>query len=194
MGRNFASILFTERVKAEQERIGSRASYARVERDGPDDTRLTEREAVFIAARDGFYMASISASGWPYIQHRGGPPGFVRILDAQTIAFADFRGNRQHVSVGNLAGDGRVALFFMDYANARRLKLLGHAQVIDGLDDPGLVEALAVPDYPARAERAIAIRVAGYDWNCPQHITRRFSEAEINALLADTEAPSPASR
>lgn len=194
MGRNFASILFTERVKAEQERIGSRTSYARVERDGPDDTRLTEREAAFIAARDGFYMASISASGWPYIQHRGGPPGFVRILDAQTIAFADFRGNRQHISVGNISEDDRVALFFMDYTNARRLKLIGHARVIDELDDPGLVEALAVPDYPARAERAVAIRVVGYDWNCPQHITRRFSEGEINALLADAAASSPPSR
>lgn len=137
---------------------------------------LTEREAEFIAARDSFYMASISEDGWPYVQHRGGPTGFLRRVADNRIGFADYRGNRQYLSAANLAADDRVSLFLMDYPNQRRLKLIGHAR---GSDDPADIAALMVPDYAAEPERAFVIDVVGFDWNCPQHITPRFTEAEI---------------
>jgi predicted pyridoxine 5'-phosphate oxidase superfamily flavin-nucleotide-binding protein len=137
---------------------------------------LTEREAEFITARDSFYMASVSEDGWPYVQHRGGPAGFLRRMAGNRIGFADYRGNRQYLSAANLAADDRVALFLMDYPSRRRLKLIGHAR---GSDDPADIAALMVPDYAAEPERAFVIDVVGFDWNCPQHITPRFTEAEI---------------
>ncbi len=179
MGRQFARIAFTPRVQAEQARIGSRATYARAETAGRDDSALGAAEAGFIAARDSFYMASVSETGWPYVQHRGGPPGFLRLLDAATLGFADLGGNRQHVSVGNLAGDDRVSLFLMDYPNRRRLKLLGRARVVTREQDPALVERLAPEGLADRAERAVLITVEGWDWNCPQHITPRWTAEEI---------------
>jgi predicted pyridoxine 5'-phosphate oxidase superfamily flavin-nucleotide-binding protein len=179
MGRRFAEIAFTPRVQAEQARIGSRAGYARMAERGRDDTRLTEAEAAFLAGRDSFYMATVSETGWPYVQHRGGPPGFVRVLDERTIGFADLGGNKQHISVGNLGHDGRVSLFFMDYANRRRLKLLGRARVVRAEDDPALVAGLTPPALPGRGERAVLVAVEGYDWNCPQHITPRWTAAEL---------------
>lgn len=182
MGRQFAAIAFTPRVKAEQSRIGSRANYARVEAEGRDDSMLGAAEAAFIAARDSVYMASVSETGWPYVQHRGGPPGFLRLVDAATLGFADLGGNRQHVSVGNLAGDGRVSLFLMDYPNRRRLKLLGRARVVTREEDPGLVARLAPEGLAGRAERAILVTVEGWDWNCPQHITPRWTAEEILPL------------
>jgi predicted pyridoxine 5'-phosphate oxidase superfamily flavin-nucleotide-binding protein len=142
---------------------------------GPADI-LTEREAEFIAARDSFYMASMSEDGWPYVQHRGGPAGFLRRMTVNRIGFADYRGNRQYLSVANLAADDRVSLFLMDYPNKRRLKLIGHAHESD---DPADVAALMVPDYAAEPERVFVIEVVGFDWNCPQHITPRFTEAEM---------------
>ena len=137
----------------------------------------------FIAERDSFYMATVSETGWPYIQHRGGPTGFVRIIDEKTIGFADFAGNRQYVSVGNLQTDDRVSLFFMDYPNQTRLKLLGHARLIEA-GDAKLLERLQVPDYGARIERGMVITIEGYDWNCPQHITPRFTEAQVLSMIA----------
>ena len=180
MGHRFAELAFTPRVKAFQERLGSRRSYARLEGGADSHAALGAREAAFIAARDSFYVASVSETGWPYVQHRGGPPGFVRVLDERTLGFADFEGNRQYVSVGNLAGDDRVALFFMDYPNRTRLKLLGHAERIE-LDRSELLARLALPDYPAEIERGFLIRVAAFDWNCPRHITPRFTLAELDA-------------
>jgi hypothetical protein len=197
MGRQFASIAFTPRVKAEQARIGSRAGYARMQVEGRDDSVLTAAEAGFIAARDSFYMASVSETGWPYVQHRGGPPGFLRVLDERTLGFADLGGNRQHVSVGNLAGDDRVSLFLMDYPNRRRLKLLGRARIIDRAADPALVDRLAAETTRQRAERAVLITIEGFDWNCPQHITPRWTEQEVAPLLARlhaTEAEAAALR
>ncbi|MEQ1784777.1 MAG: pyridoxamine 5'-phosphate oxidase family protein, partial [Hyphomonadaceae bacterium] len=138
-----------------------------------------------IAERDSFYVASVGETGWPYVQHRGGPPGFLKILDAQTIGFADFRGNRQYVSLGNISGDGRVCLFLMDYPNRTRLKLFGNASVTN---DPDSIAKLAMPDYRGRVERGWLIRVEGFDWNCPQHITPRFTEAEIAAAVAPLHA------
>jgi len=179
MGHRFAEIAFTPAVRAQQEAHGSRASYARHEQEAPPHDRLGPEEAAFVAARDGFYLASVGETGWPYLQFRGGPPGFLRVLDERTIGWADFRGNRQYVSVGNLAGEDRVALFLMDYATRRRLKILGHAEALEVGADGGLAARLAVPGYAARVERAVRVRVAAFDWNCPQHITPRFTLAEV---------------
>ncbi len=184
MTHRFADIAFTPTVKLVQERHGSRRAYAGNEQVAePFNHLLTDAEAGFIAARDSLYMASVGETGWPYIQHRGGPAGFVRVLDAQTIGFADFRGNRQYISVGNLLTDDRVSLFFMDYANRTRLKLLGRARVVDPEDVEALGK-LAVRDYRASVERGITITVEGFDWNCPQHITQRFALDEVRSVTA----------
>lgn len=179
MSHRFAELMFTPRVKALQEAKGSRAAYARFEQEGvPAADRLGEKEASFIAARDSLYMATVSETGWPYVQHRGGPAGFLKVLDDRTLGFADYRGNRQYVSVGNLSTDDRVSLFLMDYPNQRRLKLLGHARIIDPNAEPALLARLQ-DHYPAKIERGVIIVVEGFDWNCPQHITPRFTETEI---------------
>lgn len=178
----FGRIAFTPGVRAFQARQGVRQRDAR-----PDDAidergaGLTDLEAAFVGARDGFYQATVGENGWPYVQFRGGPPGFLRVLDARTIAYADFRGNMQYVSAGNLAADGRVSLILMDYANRRRLKLFGRARLVDAGDDPALVARLEDPGYRARIERAVVISVEAFDWNCPQHITPRFTEEEFAA-------------
>lgn len=180
MARNYIHTLFTDAARAMQARDGSREAYARMEHgaDGTPD-QLGPREAEFIAARDSFYMASVTGDGWPYVQHRGGPAGFLRLLDGNRLGFADYRGNRQHVSTSNLAAEPRVSLFLMDYPNRRRLKLLGHARVVDAAADPDLVMRLMPDAYQAAPERAYLIDVIGFDWNCPQHITPRFTAAEI---------------
>jgi hypothetical protein len=180
MAENFMALAFTPAVRAAQARQGSRAAYEGAEHAPPAPDRLGPAEAAFIAARDSLFIASVGETGWPYVQHRGGPAGFIRVLDGATLALPDFRGNRQYVSVGNLAGNDRVALILMDFANRRRLKILGHARPSD---DPDLLGRLALPGYRARAERALVIDVAGFDWNCPQHITPRFTEAEIEAAV-----------
>jgi len=182
MGQHFAQIAFTPAVQAEQAALGSRAGYARVAERGPDDSQLTAREAGFILARDSCYLATVSETGWPYVQHRGGPPGFIQVLDARTIGFADVSGNRQHISLGNLANNDRVSLFFMDYPNRRRLKLLGHARVVR--DDPALLARLTPACAEVPSDSAIVITVAGFDWNCPQHITPRFTAEEWAAMQA----------
>ena len=182
MGNKYAEIAFTDTVKDLQTALGSRRGYAARE-DGPDvNNRLGPQEATFIAARDSFYMATVSETGWPYMQHRGGPVGFVRVLDDRTLGFADFAGNRQYVSLGNLKTDDRVSLFFMDYANRARLKIFGRARVVDP-NDAETLQKLATPDYRARVERGVAITVEAFDWNCPQHISPRFSVAEIEAAV-----------
>lgn len=194
MSNAFRDIAFTPAVLDAQTRQGSRQMNARHQATpGPSNTRLTADEAAFLGQRDSFYMATVSETGWPYVQHRGGPAGFVKMLDARTIGFADFTGNRQYVSLGNLAGDSRVSLFFMDYANKTRLKMFGHAEVI-GTDDPRL-GALACEGYRARIERGFVIRIDGFDWNCPQHITQRFTLEEVEqasakmlARIADLES------
>jgi predicted pyridoxine 5'-phosphate oxidase superfamily flavin-nucleotide-binding protein len=190
MGRHFAEIAFTPAVQAEQAALGSRAHYAKVAEQGREDGRLSAQEAGFIHERDSVYLATVSATGWPYLQHRGGLPGFVRVLDAETLGFADLTGNRQHVSVGNLAGNDRVALFFMDYANRRRLKLLGHARVVR--DDPALLARLTPAGAERLAESAMLIRVAGFEWNCPQHITPRFTAEEWAMIQAGAGRAAPA--
>lgn len=182
MPHHFADIAFTPAVRKVQEALGSRDAYARMEGvEGSVHLRLTHVEAGFIAERDSLYLATVSETGWPYIQHRGGPTGFVRVLDERTIGFADFRGNRQYISVGNLMTDDRVSLFFMDYPNKTRLKLFGRARLV-GLDDQAMLSRLAMPDYGARIERGFVIRVEGFDWNCPQHITERYTREELRAV------------
>jgi uncharacterized protein len=175
MAATYLHTLFGPGARALQEAAGSRAAYARMEA-GADIDWLTDREVDFITARDSFYMASVSEDGWPYVQHRGGPAGFLKRIAGNRIGFADYRGNKQYLSTANLVADDRVALFLMDYPNRRRLKLIGHAR---SSDDPADIAALTSPDYPAEVERAFVVDVTGFDWNCPQHITPRFTEAEI---------------
>jgi uncharacterized protein len=184
MGHGFAQIAFTPTVKTLQEQLGSRASYARFENTDVDRNHvLGPSEAGFISQRDSFYMASVGETGWPYVQHRGGPEGFVRVLDEKTIGFPDFNGNRQYVSVGNLLNDDRVALFFMDYPNRTRLKLLGQVKLIDPSDSAALA-TFAIPGHRARIERGFLISVEAFDWNCPQHITPRFTLEQVEASTA----------
>jgi len=184
MARAFADIAFTPSVKAAQSRYGSRRANERMENAKERGDELTEEESEFIKARDGFYQATVSETGWPYVQFRGGPQGFLKVIDSKTIGYADFRGNVQYVSVGNLNSDGRIALILMDYPNRRRLKIWGSARVVHESDEPAVLAALRVEGYKARIERAVIITVAAFDWNCPQHITPRFTEAEVQAAIA----------
>ena len=180
MSHRFAEIAFTDAVKAAQEQYGSREQNQRLEQRGGSHAALGEQEAAFVAARDSFYLATLSETGWPYLQHRGGPRGFVKVLGPTTLAYADFRGNTQLISAGNATGNDRIALILMDYAHRRRLKILGHIRFDDAsVVAPELLAAVALPDYPARVERVAVIDVAAFDWNCPQHISPRFTEAEV---------------
>jgi predicted pyridoxine 5'-phosphate oxidase superfamily flavin-nucleotide-binding protein len=183
MAYGFLDILSTPGVKAAQAANGS-GDYWSSFGGHRESAHFTGAEAAFIAARDSFYLASIAENGWPYVQHRGGPPGFLRVLDEKTLGFADFRGNRQYISVGNVGANDKVALMLMDYAGRHRLKVLGHAEIKDLSDDPALAAKLAVPGYKAKIERAILIHLEAFDWNCPQHITPRYSEAELGPALA----------
>lgn len=185
MSRRFADIAFTDSVKAAQARYGGRAANRGLEQPEEQPIALGEHEQAFIAARDGFYQATVGQNGWPYVQFRGGPPGFLKVLDERTIGYADFRGNRQYLSVGNLAADNRIALILMDYPSRRRLKLWARARVVDEADDPDLIARLEVPSYRAQVERAIVLRVEAYDWNCPRHITPRYTQQEIRQRLLD---------
>ncbi len=183
MARNFARIAFTPSVRAVQESNGSADAYAKFLSPEEDRTsQLTERESDFIAGRDGFYQATVSETGWPYVQFRGGPVGFLKPIDDRTIAYAEFRGNPQYISIGNLAGDDRVSLILMDYPNQRRLKIWGRARLVDAADDPELIERLHDSSYKAKPERAVIIAIEAFDWNCPQHIPQRFTLEEMAAL------------
>ena len=165
-----------------QEKLGGRKAYAALEVGEQHNSELGSDESGFIVARDSFYMATVSETNWPYVQHRGGPAGFVKVLDARTLGFADYRGNRQYVSVGNLLKNDRVSLFFMDYPRRTRLKLLGHAELI-GTERTELLKSLSVLEYKAKVERGMLIHVAAYDWNCPQHITPRFTQEQVETAI-----------
>ncbi len=183
MGHRFAEIAFTPKIRALQQAQGSRDSYAKMEQGADNHHRLGPREAEYIAARDSFYMASVSETGWPYVQHRGGPAGFVRVLDAQHLGFADFKGNRQYISTGNFRNDDRVALIMVDYPNRARLKLLGRVQEL-GAHETDRLAALAVAEYGAGVERGFIIQIEAFDWNCPQHLVPRYSAQEMARHLA----------
>lgn len=186
MSKHYGLIAFTDDVQAVQQEHGSNTFYDRKRVQakavaGPD--ALTDDEREYLAERDSFFLASVSATGWPYVQFRGGPPGFLRVIDDHTIGWADFRGNLQYISTGNLTGTDRVAIIALDFAHKRRLKIYGHARVVAATDDPALIAQLAEPDYDAVVERAIVVDVEAFDWNCPQHITSRFTAAEIEPYL-----------
>ncbi|MGE0822926.1 MAG: pyridoxamine 5'-phosphate oxidase family protein [Candidatus Binatia bacterium] len=172
-----SDIAFTPAVKAIQERLGSRAGYAKMERQRGWQNTVTPALAAFIADRDSFYLATASADGRPYIQHRGGPKGFLKVLDEHTLAFADFNGNRQYISMGNLTENNQAFIFLMDYVNKRRIKVWGRAEVIE--DDPPLLAQLQDPAYKAQPARVFRFHVEAWDVNCPQHITPRFTAADV---------------
>ncbi len=190
MSHAFAEIAFTPSVKAAQQRDGSRSNYARGFEGEAEvfNNRLGEAEIDFIAAQRSFYMATVSETGWPYLQHRGGPRGFLKVLDDRTLAFADYAGNRQLISVGNLATNDRVALILMDYAQRVRLKLLGRLVVQDLAPHDELARTLIDPAYRARPQRAMVIRVEGFDWNCPQHIPVRIDAEDVQRALDQRDA------
>src|ERR1700751_4072674 len=184
MSRSFAELAFTPLVKTQQEQHGSRRQYARMEEIGEAGDRLTDFERDFIAGRDGFYMASTGESGWPYIQYRGGEKGFLQVLDDQTLGFADLRGNKQYITLGNVEHDNRVALFFMDYAHQLRLKILGRAEIHENDDAAAeLLAKLRVPGEKTPAERAGLIHVEAFCWNWPQHISPRYTQEKLAGTL-----------
>jgi uncharacterized protein len=175
----FLDIAATPSVQAAQAAMGSDHLFRDFQGDRAFD-RFTENEAAFIAARDNFYMATVSETGWPYIQHRGGPTGFLKVVDEKTLAFADYQGNRQYISVGNLAADDRAALILIDYPRRARMKIYAHVEHVALDVDPTWKPSFVTPDYKARPERILKLRLEAFDWNCPQHITSRFTQAEIN--------------
>ncbi len=183
-GNNRASsdVAFTPAVKAAQERLGSREGYAKMEAKGGWRTTVTPELSTFVAQRDSAFLATASAEGQPYIQHRGGPRGFIKVLDPHTLAFADFAGNRQYISLGNLSENERAQLFLIDYANQRRVKIWGRARMVE--DDPELVAALHDPTYKAKPERVLVFTIEAWDVNCPQHIPRKYDQDEVDGTVA----------
>jgi uncharacterized protein len=186
MGRAFAKTMFSDAAKRLQERYGSRAQYERLAERGEIRDALGPMERDFIAARDSFYLATVTVDGWPYVQHRGGPKGFLRVLDGKTLAFADFSGNKQYITAGNLATNDKVALFLMDYPNQARLKVIGHARVVEG--DKELEAKVRVVGYSAKVDWVMVIDVVGFDWNCSQHITPRWTREEIEAVMGEARS------
>ncbi len=184
MAHRYTEIMFTDNVKEIQQQKGSRNSYSRFEEGEDYNNILGPKEADFILESDSFYIASVSETGWPYVQHRGGPKGFVKIIDEKTIGLADFSGNKQYISAGNFKGNDRVSLFFMDYKNKRRLKMAGRISVINEGD---VVGHLTVPDYKAKVERGFIIKIEAFDWNCPQHITPRYTKEDMQPLMDHIE-------
>jgi predicted pyridoxine 5'-phosphate oxidase superfamily flavin-nucleotide-binding protein len=182
MGRTFAKTMFSDAAKELQAQHGSREAYLRMAERGEIDEALGEFESDFIGRRDSFYLASVTEDGWPYVQHRGGPAGFLKVLDGRTLAFEDFAGNKQYITTGNLATNDRVAIFLMDYPHQARLKIIGHAKIVEPGDDPELEAKVRLPGYRAKVERILVVTVTAYDWNCTQHITPRWTEAEIAAV------------
>jgi predicted pyridoxine 5'-phosphate oxidase superfamily flavin-nucleotide-binding protein len=178
-------VAFSDTVKAIQSRKGSRHAYAAMERRGSWESTITPELEAFIGAQTSVFLATASGDGQPYVQHRGGPPGFLRVLDARTIGFADFSGNRQFITQGNLAENPKAHLFLIDYVRRRRIKLWGTAQVIEG--DPPLIARLMPPNYAARPEQAILFTVQAWDANCPQHIPQRFDAADVERALAERD-------
>jgi hypothetical protein len=178
MSYGFLDIAVTPSVRAAQQAMGSDDLWRDFQGHRAFD-RFTENEAAFIAERDSFYIATVSETGWPYVQHRGGPRGFLKLVDDRTLAFADYRGNRQYISVGNVTADGRACLFLMDYAHRARLKVYARVEVVALDADPALTALVTVPDYKARLERIFVLRLESFDWNCPQHIVPRYTEQQV---------------
>jgi predicted pyridoxine 5'-phosphate oxidase superfamily flavin-nucleotide-binding protein len=185
--RQFSSdIAFTPSVKALQADKGSRSSYARMEMGGSWETTVTPQLRAFLAELDMFYLGTANAEGQPYIQYRGGSPGFLKVLDEKTLGFADFGGNRQYITLGNLSENPKAFIFLMDYTHSRRIKLWGTMRVVEG--DPSLLDRLRDPDYPGKVERALLFEIEAWDVNCPQHIHKRFSQRQIAPVIEELEA------
>ena len=182
MAYGFLDIAVTPSVRAAQAEMGADAMWADF-RGHRDFDRFTDAETAFIAGRDSFYMASVSETGWPYVQHRGGPSGFLKVLDDRTLAFADYRGNRQYISTGNFAANDRACLILMDYPSRSRLKIYAHVEKVAIGDDPGLTGQVTDNAYKGKLERIFRLRLASFDWNCQQHITPRFTQAEVVAAI-----------
>jgi uncharacterized protein len=181
-----SDVAFTPAVKAIQTRKGSRDAFAHVEQNGGWRTEIDENLTAFLAAQDSMFLATATADGQPYIQHRGGPKGFIKVLDKNTLAFADYRGNRQYITQGNLSENPKANIFVMDYAHRRRVKIWGEARMVD--DDPALLKSLMPKGYKARPEQVIVFKVSAWDTNCPQHIPQKFDAADVAAALASREA------
>jgi uncharacterized protein len=182
MAKNFAEIAFSDAVKELQEKNGSRKSYERIEKKQVING-LTDNEIGFIEDRDSFYMASIGESGFPYIQHRGGPKGFVKVLDSKRIGFIDFKGNMQFISVGNIATNHHVALIMVDYPSKTRLKIYAKAEIVELKDNPTLYDILDLEDYEFRPDRMMILHIEAFDWNCPQHITARYTYEDVKEIF-----------
>jgi predicted pyridoxine 5'-phosphate oxidase superfamily flavin-nucleotide-binding protein len=185
MAGRYLETYFTPKVLAAQQHYFGRSQHLAPQ---PARDALTDDERAFIETRDSFYMATVSENGWPYVQHRGGPPGFLRVVSPTQLAFADYKGNRQMLSTGNLAGHDRVALFLMDYPRRERLKILGHARVEDAREHPELVAQFANPETSGIVERMFLIEVVSFDWNCPKYITPRYTAAEVEEAMAPLKA------
>jgi predicted pyridoxine 5'-phosphate oxidase superfamily flavin-nucleotide-binding protein len=187
VSKHYGSVAFTDAVSDVQREHGSERFYGRKRIEGravPGIDALTENETEYLAERDSFYLATVSETGWPYVQFRGGPEGFLRVVDEHTIGWADFRGNLQYISTGNVGGNDRIALIAVDYVHRRRLKIFGHARIVTAEQDAALLERFADPEYDAEVERAVVVTVEAYDWNCPQHITARFTADDLEPHLA----------
>ncbi len=185
---SFGSIAFTPLVKKLQERFGSRRQYERMEQSGPSNDRFTPFETEFLSQRDTFYWATVGATGWPYVQHRGGPKGFIKVIDDRTLAIADYRGNKQYISTGNLLSDDRVAMILVDYPRQARLKILGRVEIFEGDKAAPWLPRVRVPGDDSIIERVFVIHVEAYDWNCPQHITPRYTAEEIREGAHELES------
>lgn len=183
MANKFYDIAFTPGVKEAQKHYGSRHRFEQIEDGRAEKVWLGDAEIDFIERRDGFYMATVGEQGQPYIQFRGGERGFLKVLDETTLGFADFRGNLQYISVGNLSSNNKVALFLMDYANRQRLKIFAEAEVLDASDNPELIEKLRAAEYKAKIERTVILHVKAFNWNCPQHITPRYTLEEVKKIV-----------
>lgn len=187
MPYGFLDIAITPSVKAVQTQMGADHLWQDFTGERAFN-QFTDDARAFISSRDSFYMASVSETGWPYVQHRGGPRGFLKVVDSRTLAFADYRGNRQYITTGNLAADDRACLFLMDYPRRARLKIYAHVETLGVDDDPALTALVTMPEYKAKVERIFRLRLEAFDWNCPQHITPRFTEAEIRESVAPLRA------
>ena len=182
MSYGFLDIAITPSVRAAQAKMGADRLWQNFAGRRAFD-RFTDNEAAYIARRDSFYIATVSETGWPYVQHRGGPAGFLKMIDDRTLAFADYSGNRQYISTGNLASSDRACLFLMDYPQQARLKIYAHAMTLDPADEPALTQAVTDAGYKARIERVFRLQLEAFDWNCSQHITPRYTEAEVSEAV-----------
>jgi len=179
MGQNYTQLAFTKSVKQAQEKYGSREIYKKMEEFGPDQSKLYLREIEFVKHRDSFYMATVGENGWPYVQFRGGPKGFLKVIDQDKLGYVDFKGNLQYISTGNINSSKKAALILLDYPTRRRLKIWAESEILNPKDHPDLLEKLSIGDYKATIERLVIFNVRAFDWNCPQHITPRYTVEEF---------------